>query len=90
MMNSKEPWEYFTCECSSFDHTLRAEYDEIENELWFSIHLDYYQPFYIRVWNALRYVLGYRCRQGHFDCFILRNYDKSRMLNLISQIKEQS
>jgi hypothetical protein len=47
-------------------------YDPEDNELYTSVFLNQYQNVFKRVWIALKYVFGYRCKYGHWDCFIMR------------------
>lgn len=62
---------YIECACDSDEHTLRYVYSEEDNEMYTSIHLNNYQAWYKRVWVAVKYIFGYRCKFGHWDCTIL-------------------
>lgn len=62
------------CTCSSSEHVVifHAEDDDegVHNEVYLSIHLAK-KPFFIRLWFALKYVFGYKCRYGNFEEIIL-------------------
>lgn len=57
------------CACYSAEHTLQFLFDEDENEIYTEVLLRQYRSFPKRVWVAIKYILGYKCRFGHFDCF---------------------
>jgi len=85
--------EHFECVCSSDEHTLKFTLDEttgdIEDlEIWTSVFLDAYQPWWKRIWIAVKYVFGYTSRYGHFDCFIMRPEDVNRMQQLLHKFKD--
>ena len=62
--------EYFECDCGDFDHTLRVSYFKDEpTEMYVEIHLRQ-QPFFKRLWKAIKYVCGFRSRYGDFDEFM--------------------
>jgi len=73
--------EHFQCECGSDEHTLKFSLDELtgdieELEIWTSVFLhSEYHGFWGRLWIAVKYLFGYKCRYGHFDCFIMRPPD---------------
>jgi len=80
--------EYFECSCYSDEHTLRFILDLEENELYTTIYLNQYNSFFKRVWIAIKYILGYKCKFGHWDCWILKLEDTKRMINMLQKIKE--
>lgn len=77
---------YFDCDCASPEHTLRFTLDREENALHTEIYLYQYRPVYKRVWIAIKYVFGYPCRYGHWDCWILRNRDARRLRSLLNEV----
>lgn len=58
----------FSCACTSLEHMVVLE-EDVDN-LYLAIHLSPL-PFTQRVKNALRYVLGRRCKYGDFEEIIL-------------------
>lgn len=84
--------EYFECVCSSDEHTLKFVLDEecddiMDLEIWTSVFLDQYQPWWKRIWVAIKYIFGYKSRYGHWDCFIMRREDVDRMQLLLENFK---
>jgi hypothetical protein len=65
---------------------MKFIYDEIENELYTEIYLCQYRNFLKRIWIAIKYILGYKCKWGHFDCFVFKNEDVSKLQTLLDKI----
>ena len=80
--------EFFECACYSDEHTLKFSYDPEYNELYTSVYLNQYCNVLRRIWVALKYVLGYRSRYGHWDCFIMRAEDGERLKALAEKLIE--
>ena len=78
--------EFFECACHSDEHTLKFGYDPEDNELYTSVFLNQYQNVFKRVWIALKYVFGYKCKYGHWDCFIMRAEDGERLKSLLDRL----
>lgn len=59
------------CECHSPDHVLQFSHmedmdgDEI---CWTQVQLHQYRSFWKRLAVAVKYLFGYECRYGHWDC----------------------
>ena len=81
---------YFECQCGSDEHTLKftlcTEYDE-PPEIYTSVFLNEWEPWYKRAWNVVRYICGYKCKYGHFDCWLMRPEDVERLKELISDFE---
>ena len=77
---------FFVCDCYSDEHTLRFTYDPEDNDLWAGVYLDR-KRWFVRLWVALKYVFGYQCKYGAFDCFSFNPKDADRMIELMSRIK---
>ncbi len=63
---------FVRCICGSLDHQLVMSWDPSEDEpqwqmLYIEIYLVSYQSFFQRLWRAVRYVFGYKCRYGNWD-----------------------
>lgn len=78
--------EYFDCKCLSSEHTLRFVYDPEDNELYTEVFLSQYRNIFMRIWVAFRYVFGYRCKYGHWDCWLLKAEDCQRLINLTKKV----
>ena len=64
--------KFISCDCHSDEHTLRFNLiysDDGSPELYTSVYLHQYRGFWKRVWVAIKYVFGYNCKYGHWDCF---------------------
>ena len=68
--------EYFECSCFSPEHTLLFKFDE--DEIYVYVFLDS-DGFLRRIWKAIKYVFGYKCKYGHFDEFILSKKDADKL-----------
>jgi len=79
--------DYFECSCYSPENRLVFHYDEEDNELYTEVYLFQYHNIFQRIWIAIKYIFGYKCRYGHFDCFILNPNDRGRLMRVITQLK---
>jgi hypothetical protein len=79
--------EYFSCSCHSAEHTLRFDYDPDDGELYTTVYLHAYRPWYQRVWLAVKYVFGRNRRYGDFDCFTLDPRDRDRFVNMATSFQ---
>ena len=88
--------EFFECGCYSPEHTLKFTLDPdtgyIKNhkwpELYTSVFLNPYRNWYQRIWVAIKYVFGYKCKFGHWDTFIMRNEDIERLQTLLKKYQD--
>jgi len=76
--------------CYSDEHVLRWDLlDDLEYpELYASVFLNQYHNVFKRVWIAVKYIFGYKCRYGHWDCFLLNPQDIGRMTALLEAYRE--
>ncbi len=77
--------EFFECTCMSDEHTLRFTLDD--TELYTSVFLHQYRSFFKRVWIAIKYTFGYKCKDGHWDCTILKPEDCDRLIIMLQEYK---
>lgn len=75
--------EYFECRCFSDEHTLRFALDEDHGDIFAGVFLHNWEPFYKRVWIAIKYIFGYKCRYGHWDTFMMKSEDYNRLRALL-------
>lgn len=66
----------FLCRCYSIEHSFVVSADE--DDLFIEVHLSS-APFWVRLKNAVRYVLGYKSKWGDFE-EILLSPDQARDL----------
>lgn len=76
---------YCDCECSDFNHVVRFEYFDRDGEAYVSVRLNYWDRWYKRVWNALRYVFKRDVAYGHYDVTILREQDYARIHDILDR-----
>lgn len=82
---------YFECDCYSPEHLLQFKlFDTIgEDHKTLSAYVFLNpEPWYKRIWIAVKYIFGYKCRYGHFDEFILNPEDVDKFINLLNKLKE--
>lgn len=77
--------EYFECECFSDEHTLTFTLDPDDGELYTSVFLKQWHPWYARLWIAIKYLFGYKCKYGHWGTWILREEDSQRLADLLAK-----
>jgi len=88
--------EYFTCACSSFDHTLRFVLDLDRDSkhpypsIFSEIRLSHYYPWYKRIPLAIKYILGIDIRHSH-DCWEInkKGDDIGRMISMLVQLRDE-
>ncbi len=82
--------EFFVCDCHSPEHTLRFNLndDPDDPQIYTSVFLSQYRSWYARVWIAIKYVFGYKCRYGHFDCFLMKPEDVPRFKRLLDRLED--
>ena len=76
--------EYFECKCDSSEHTLRFVYDDEDDEIYTQVFL-HAPSFFQRVWQAIKYVFGYKCKYGHWDCTLLKKEDIPKLIALLER-----
>ena len=81
---------FFECQCGSDEHTLRFTYDKEEHEIYTSIFLCDWQRWYKRLWVALKYALGYKCKYGHWDNWLMRDDDVGRFKEMIEKFEDDA
>lgn len=77
--------QLFICSCFSHEHQYIFTYDQEDNMIYVHPHL-IYRGFWRRLWVAIRYVFGYKCRFGAWDEFILDVDDVSRLKMLLDKV----
>ena len=77
-------FKYLECDCSSTDHTIRFVKDEEDdNRIYLEVQLNN-QPFFTRFIKAVKYIFGYKCSYGHWDCFLFNDETKKELINFLS------
>ncbi len=76
---------YFECRCGSTEHTIRFTLDKEDNELHTDIYLNQWRPLWKRIWVGIKYIFGYKCKYGDWDCWILNKDDAKRLRDMCSE-----
>jgi len=78
---------FFECRCGSNEHTLQFTYDKEDHEIYTSVFLNDWLPWYKRIYRAVKYVLGYKCQYGHWDCWIMDENDIDRFREMMDRFE---
>ena len=82
--------EFFECACHSDEHTLRFTLSlDDDPEIYTSVFLGDYPRGWRRIWTGLKYLFGYKCKFGHWDCFIMKPEDAMRLQGLLVKLMEK-
>lgn len=79
---------FFECRCGSSEHTLRFVLDKDPEDpgIHTEIYLNQWQSWWKRAWIGMKYMLGYSCRYGHWDCWIeLSDEDAKRLRDMCDE-----
>ena len=87
MKQKLEETEILLCRCHSSEHQILVHYDEDDKELYLDVHLDSCYNFWQRLWRGLKYIFGYRCKYGHWDCFIFNENDADKLQAMADALK---
>jgi hypothetical protein len=86
-----EDSKYLECRCSSPEHTLRFFFDDDpEFPCVYAAVFLANDPWHRRVLTGLKYILGYKCKYGHFDEFMLKPEDCDSLIEIASLMKKKS
>ncbi len=77
--------ESFECECHSDEHQFKFALDQEDNELFLSVYLHNWKPWWRRVWVAVRYILGHTSKYGHWDSVIVQQKDAGRLYSMLNR-----
>lgn len=79
---------YVECACTSDEHTLRFTLDAEEEGIYTSVYLNTYRQWYKRVWVAIKYIFGYHCIHGHWDCTLIDRDNIHQLKTVIQKFDE--
>ena len=75
---------FYECACGSDEHTIRFTLNKAEKEVYLSVFLNQYRPWWKRVYVAIRYIFGYKCRYGHWDNWLMDENDAVRLRDMFN------
>lgn len=79
--------EYFECACSCDEHRLVFTFDPEDQEIYLSTFLAGGR-FWERLKRGVKYIFGYKCKYGHFDCTVFKPRDIIRLKNLMQSFED--
>lgn len=90
--NIKMDHELFICQCNNTEHQLIFSHfeDDEDREVYVSVHLTPEYSIWKRIWMAIKYIFGYKCRYGHFDEFIFKKSDADKLQKVVNFLKSES
>jgi len=77
---------YFECKCGSSEHTLRFVLDKDDKEIYTEVYLNQWRSFPKRLWLGIKYIFGYKCRYGNWDCWELHENDIERLRDMCNEL----
>jgi hypothetical protein len=90
----RDPFEttavLITCNCGDLEHAVEFSYFPQEEwpELLFQFHLTTRRNVFERLWAAIRYVFGYRCRYGEWDTLSMDPGDARDLARFLTEYSE--
>lgn len=93
MIQNETRTEFFECVCGTDEHTLKFKldvHDPDDVDLYLSVFLNQYRGFFKRLWISIKYLFGYKCKDGHWDCSMLEVEDADRLIILLRKYKKLS
>ena len=84
--------EFFECQCNSDEHSLRfiLSLDNEDPMIYSAVYLHQYRSFWKRLRISVKYLFGYHCKYGHWDCFQMKPGDAMRMQGMLIRLIEAS
>jgi hypothetical protein len=76
--------------CHSPEHTMQFWMDDDDPPTLYAHVFLSLDPWWQRIWNSVKYILGYKCRYGHFDEFLLNPEDCDKFIELLTRYKKAS
>jgi hypothetical protein len=83
----KDLTELFICACNDVEHQIIMRYNADWNEVYASIHLVPEYNIFKRIWKAIKYIFGYKCRYGNFEEFVFKAEDADKLQNIVDYLK---
>jgi len=92
---------FIRCGCGSPEHQFVLSYipsvwspeerdpDRLTAEMYLEAHLNTWHNVFRRIWTALKYVVGYKCRHGQWDEVVLSVMDVIRMKKFLESFLEE-
>jgi hypothetical protein len=82
--------EAFFCDCFSDEHVVRLVYCPDDHPVYRDLYLSVFlaeRGFWKRLWSGIKYILGYKCKYGHWDEFIVPRRELGRIIDILQRAK---
>ena len=87
---------YLECDCSSAEHVIRYSFDPdaklndpTDDYIYTTTFLNQYRSFWKRIWIAIKYIFGYKCKYGHFDCAMINKNEATSLRDFLNEFIEK-
>lgn len=82
--------EILICKCESPEHQILFRWwDDCDNgDVYMEILLNPEYKWWKRIWIAIKYIFGYKCKYGMFDEIILDKKDIPKLEKIIEYLKQ--
>ena len=85
----KENKIFIPCGCGNVTHHLIGVLDEDSNDVWLYINLNQVNPWYKRIWYAIKYVFKKTNRFGMYDELILNEDNVIQLQKIVDHINRE-
>jgi hypothetical protein len=80
--------EHFNCECHHPEHAFSLTFDKEEGDLYLNIFLSPRIKWYKRIIPAIKYILGYKSKFGHFDEVQIDPHKRAQLFEIVNKFKQ--
>jgi hypothetical protein len=85
----KENEIFIPCGCGNVTHHLIGVLDEDSNDVWLYINVNQVNPWYKRIWYAIKYVFKKTNRFGMYDELILNENNVVQLQKIVDHINRE-
>ena len=79
--------KFYTCSCLSLEHLFCITCDQ--EDCFISIHLAK-KGFLDRLFHAIKYIFGYRCKYGDFEEIIVKKENVKEIIDILQKYQQSS
>ena len=80
--------ELLICKCHSSEHQVIFTWFDDDEEVYMEVLLNTEYKWWKRIWVAIKYIFGYKCKYGMFDEVILNKEDVPKLEKIIEYLKK--
>lgn len=74
------------CNCYSDEHRAFFSLADEKDLIFMHIFLVDYDNIFKRIWKAVKYVFGYKCKFGHWDEFQLSRREAKELMEMLNEL----